>query len=97
MFYFRNGEDSTTLYFKADVILHTCVPEKFKKESIKDFGIIPLDCLSLPGHTWQCGLKYTGIDLEALQYKDMILLFKSKARSGISRVMGDGHVNSDEK
>ena len=52
--------------------------------------------MSLPGYTWQCGLKYTGINLQALRDKDMILLLENNIRGGISSVMGDGYVKSKE-
>ena len=44
----------------------------------------------------QCGLKYTGINLQTLQVKDMILLLENNIRGGISSVMGDRYVKSDE-
>ena len=81
---------------KSDVILLACVFEKFLKVSINEFKINPLYCVSLPGYTWQCGLKYTGIDLQTLQDKDMILLLEKNIRGGISSVMGDRYVESDE-
>ena len=47
-------------------------------------------------YTWQCGLRYTGINLQTLQDKDMILLLEKKIRGGLSSVMGDRHVISIE-
>ena len=70
--------------------------EKFIKVSVGEFGINPLYCVSLPGYTWQCGLKYTGINLHTLQDKDMILLLENNIRGGISSNMGDRYVKSDE-
>ena len=52
--------------------------------------------MSLPGYTWQCGLKHTDIKLQTLQDKDMILLLENEIRGGISSVMGDRFVKSDE-
>ena len=52
--------------------------------------------LVLPGYTWECGLKYTDIKLQTLQDKDMILLLENNIRGGISSVMGDRYVKSDE-
>ena len=95
-FNIKNGEELTQLYLKSDVLLLTCVFEKFIKVSVNDFGINPLYCVSLPGYTWQCGLKYTGINLQTLQDKDMILLLENNIRGGISSVMGDRYVISDE-
>ena len=70
--------------------------EKFIKVSINEFGINPLYCVSLPGHTWQCGLKYTGIKLQTLQAKDMILLIENNIRGGFSSVLGSRYVKSEE-
>ena len=61
-----------------------------------EFEISPLYFVSLPGYTWECGLKYTNIRLQTLQDKDMILLLENGIRGGISGVMGDRYVKSDE-
>ena len=73
-----------------------CVCEKFIKVSFNEFEINPLYCVSLPGYTWQCGLKYTGNNLRTLQVKDMILLLENNIRGGISSILGDRYVQSDE-
>ena len=41
-------------------------------------------------------LKYTNIRLQTLQDKDLILLLENNIRGGISSVMGDRYVKSDE-
>ena len=56
-FNIKNGEKLTQLYLKSDVLLLACVFEKYIKISVNEFGINPLYCVSLPGYTWQCGLK----------------------------------------
>ena len=50
-FNIKNGEDLTEKYLKSDVLLLTCVFEKFIKVSVNEFGINPLNCVSLPGYT----------------------------------------------
>ena len=95
-FNIKNGEKLTEIYLKSDVLLLACVFEKFIKVSIIEFKINPLYCVSLPGYTWQCGLKYTGINLQTLQDKDMILLLENNIRGGVSSVMGDRYIKSDE-
>ena len=70
--------------------------EKFLKVSINKFGINPLYCVSLPGYTWQYGLKCTAIKLQTHQDKNMILLIEKNKRGGITSVMGDRYVRSDE-
>ena len=95
-FNIKNGEELTEIYLKSDVLLLACVFEKFIKVSINEFGINLLYCVRLPGYTWQCGLKYTGINLQTLQDKDMILLLENNIRGGISSVMGDRYIKSDK-
>ena len=70
----KTGEEITQLYLEGDVLLLACVFEKFIKVSINEVCNNPLYCVSLPGYTWQCGLKFTRINLQTLQDKDMIFL-----------------------
>ena len=95
-FNIKNGEELTEIYLKSDVLLLACVFEKFIKVSINEFDINPLYCVSLPGYTYQCALKYTDIKLQTLQDKDMILLLENNIRGGISSVIGDRYVKSSD-
>ena len=95
-FKIKKGEELTQIYLESDVLFLACVFEKFIKVSVHEFDIILLYCVSLPGYTLQCGLKYTGMNLQTLQHKDMILLLENNIRSGISSVMGDKYVKSEE-
>ena len=95
-FNIKNEEELTKIYLKSDVLLLACVFENFINISVNQYDINPLYCVSLPGYTWQCGLKYTGTNLQTLQDKDMILLLENNIRGGISSVMGDRFVKSDE-
>ena len=92
----KNGKELTELYLKSDIILLADVFEKFIKISVEEFGINPLYCVSLPGYTWQCGLKHTGKNLQTLQDNDMILLLENNIRGGFSSIMGDRYIKSDE-
>ena len=96
MFNIKNGEELTQFFLKSDVLLLTCVFEKFIKVSVDEFGINPLYCVSLPGYTCQWGLKYTGINLQTFQDENLILTLENNIRGGISAVMGDRYVQSDE-
>ena len=89
-------EELTKLYLKSDATWLTCVFEKYIKVSIYEFDINTLYCVSLPGYTWQAGSKHTDKRLQTLQDKDMILLLKSFVRGGISSVMGERYVKSDD-
>ena len=95
-FNIKNGEEITQIYLKSDALLVGCVFEIFIKVSVNEFGIDSMYCVSLPGYTWQCGLKYTGMNLQTLQDKDMLLLLENNIRGGISSIMGYRYVKSDE-
>ena len=69
---------------------------KIIKLSVNEYGINPLYCVSFPGYSWQCGLKYTGINLQTFQNKDFFLTLENNIRGGISAFMGDIYVQSDE-
>ena len=69
----ENADDLTKLCLRSDVILIADLFENFINISIEEFGINPLYCVSLPGYTWQCGMKCTDIKLQTLQDKDLIL------------------------
>ena len=84
------------MHCKSDVILLADVFEKFVKVSTEEYKINPLYCVSLPGYTYQCALKYTDIKLQTLQDKDLILLIENNILGGISSVMGDRYVKSDD-
>ena len=92
----KNGEELTQICLKSDVSLLACVFEKFIKVSVNKFGINPLYCVSLPVYTWKCGLKHSDIKLKTLQDKYMILILEKNVRRGISSIMGDRYVKSDD-
>ena len=96
LFNIKDGDELTRLYCKSDVILLADVFEKFVQVSTEEYRINPLYCVSLPGYTYQCALKYTDIILQTLQDKDLILLIENNIRGGISSVMGDRFVKSDD-
>ena len=96
LFNIKDGEELTKLYCKSDFILLADIFEKFIKVSTEEYKINPLHCISLPSYTYQCALKYTDIKLQTLQDKDLILLLENNIRGGISSVMSDRYVKSDE-
>ena len=96
LFNIKDGKELTRLNCKSDVILLADVFEKFIKVSTEEYKINPFYCVSLPGYTYQCALKYTNIKLQTLQDKDLFLLIENNIQGGISSVMGDRYVKSDE-
>ena len=47
MFNIKNGEELTEIFLKSDVLLLTCVFEKFVKVSVNEFGINPIHYIVL--------------------------------------------------
>ena len=92
----KNGRELTMLYLKMDVLQLADVVENFVESSIPEYKINPLYSYSLPGYTWKAGLKLTNIKLDFIKDKELLLLLENNIRGGISSVMGDRHVQSDE-
>ena len=84
------------MYLEGDVILLADVFEKFIKIFVEDFGVNPLYCVSLPGYTWQCGMKHTDMKLQTLQDQDLVLTLEDKLRGGVSSIMGYRYVQSGD-
>ena len=53
--------------------------------------------VSLPGYTSGAGMKDTKLRLQIFQDEDTILLFENRIRGGISSILGDRYVISDDK
>ena len=94
--YIKYGEELTELYLKCDLSFLADEFENFNKICIEEYGTNPLYCVCLPGYTWQCGMKYTDIKLQTLQDKDKIFLLVNNFRGGVSSVMGNRYVQSDD-
>ena len=92
----ENGRELTMLYLKIDVLQLADVFENFVESSTREYEIKLLYSYSLPGYTWKAGLKLTDIKLVFIKDKNLLLLLENNIRGGISSVMGDRHVQSDE-
>ena len=90
-------QDYHELYLKTDVLILADAFEKFRNFFLKHHKIDPCYCYSAPGLTWQCGLKYTGIELELLTDVDMLQMFEKGIRGGFSGVLGPRHVKAFNK
>ena len=98
----KNGQELTMLYLKMDVFQLADVFEIFVESSTREYKINPLYSYSLPGYTWKAGLKLTNIKLDFIKDthsasgKELLLLLENNIRGGISSVMGDRFVESNE-
>ena len=64
-------KDCHDLYLKCDVFLSAIVFEKFRKNSLKNYGLCPSHYLSAPGVSWDAMLKMTKIEIELITDSDM--------------------------
>ena len=70
-------------YLKCDALLLADVFEKFRKNTLKNYGLCPSHYLSAPGLSWNSILKMTKIELELTPDPDMYIFFVKCQRGGI--------------
>ena len=61
---------------------------------MKEFGLNPAHSVSLPGYSFDCWLMSSGVTLDALQDKQMLVDFVEAKRGGICGIMRDRYVNN---
>ena len=93
----KSFEDYHDIYLKADVFLLADSFERFRDFFIEHHKIDPSYCFSSPGLTWECGLKYTGVELELLTDYDMLMMVEKGIRGGFSGVLGNRYVRTNNK
>ena len=77
-------KDYHNLYLKCDVLLLADVFEKFRNNSLKDYGLCLSHYLSAPHLSCDSMLKMTKTKLEFIQDPDMNIFFEKRTRGGIS-------------
>ena len=76
----QNGKEIRKLYLRRDIVLLISVFENFIKLSNNEFDFNLFYTLCLPGFTMQCGLETTGVNLQKLQDKEIILFLENILR-----------------
>ena len=84
------------LYLKMDFLQLADVLKNFVEKATLENGINPLYSHSLPGYTWEAGLKLTNIKLDFIKDIELLLLLENNIRGGILSVMGPRYIESDE-
>ena len=77
-------KDYHDLYLKCDFLLLANVFQKFRNNSLKNYGLYPSHYLSAPGLTWDVILKITKIKLELIP--GMYIFFEKCTKGGISYI-----------
>ena len=65
-FEMKTMKDYDDFYLKCDVLLLADVFEKFRSNSLKNYGLCPSHYLSAPSLSWDAMLKMTKIELELI-------------------------------
>ena len=74
------------LYLKCDVLLLADVFEKFRTDTLENYGLCPSHYLSTPSLSWDVMLKMTKIDLELIPDPDIYIFFEKVRRGRISYI-----------
>ena len=82
----RNLGEYHDLYMTTDVLLLADVFECFREVAIGNYELDPAWYYTLPGYSWDCMLKYTGVKLDLLTDYDMHLFVERGLRGGISMI-----------
>lgn len=84
-FNIHSMQEYTDLYLKTDVLLLADIFENFRNNSIRLYGLDPAHYYTLPGYSWDCLLKYTGVRIELLTSIDQLMFVERGLRGGISQ------------
>jgi len=68
-------QDYHDFYLMTDVFLLADVFEDFRQTGLKYYNLDPARYWTLPGYSWDCMLKFTGIKLELLTDFDIYLFY----------------------
>ena len=83
----RDLGDYHDIYLCSDVMLLADVFESFRDRCQRIYGLDPAHFYTAPGLAWQAALKKTGVELELLTDKDMLLFFEKGIRGGICQAI----------
>ena len=72
----KTMKDYHDFYLKCDVLLLADAFEKFRNNSVKNYGLCPSHYLNTPGLSWEAMLKMKKIKLELIPDPDMFIFFE---------------------
>ena len=83
-FEMKTMKDYHELYLKCDVLLLANVFEKYRNNSLKNYGLFPSHYLSPPVLSCDAMLNTTKVELELIPDPDIYIFFKKGMRAGVS-------------
>ena len=79
-------KDYHDLYLKCDVFLLADVFQKFRNNSLKNYGLCPSHYLSAPALSWDAMLNMTKVELELITDSHMYIFFEKGMKGGVSHI-----------
>ena len=79
----ENDEKYPDLHLKCDILLLKDVFEKFRNNSLKNYGLYPSHYLSTPTLSWVLMLNMRKVELELIQDPEMYIVFEKGMRVGV--------------
>ena len=83
----KTMKDYHDVYLKSDVLLLADVFSEFREECYLSYGLDPAHYVSLPGYSWECALKYSGVQLQLITDVDMYQMVEKGIRGGVCSIM----------
>ena len=74
----QNDERLSRFYLKCDVLLLAYVFEKFRNNSLKNYGLFPGNCFSVPPLGWDGMLNMYKAELELIPDPNMYIFFEDR-------------------
>ena len=79
-------KDYHDLYLKCDALLSADVFEKFRNNSLQNYGLCPSHFLSAPALSWNAVLNMTKVELVLIPDPDMYIFIEKGTRGGVSGI-----------
>ena len=80
----KTMKDYHSLHLKCDSLLLAYVFEKFRNNSLKNYGLCPSHYLSAAAMSWDAMLNMTKVELKLIPGPDMYIFFEKRTRGGVS-------------
>ena len=93
----KTFEDYHMAYLKADVHLLADIFENFRKLSLNNYGLDPLNYISAPSLAWDAMLSKTNIELELISDVNMLEMIERQKRGGLCFVGSKRHCIANNK
>ena len=79
----KTMKDYHDLHLKCGVLLLADVFEKFRNNSLKNYGLCPRHYLSAPALSWDAMLNMTKTEFEIIPDSDMFMFFEKFMKGGV--------------